>query len=63
MDENGSWRSDEQQIGGIVERCFQGIFSTSHPTNMDEVLASVDNVVTQRYDHPGNQTGKNLGRI
>ena len=47
MDENGSWSSDEQQIGGIAERCFEGIFSTSQPTNVDEVLTSVDSVVTK----------------
>lgn len=56
MNENGSWRSDKQQISGISERYFQGIFSTSQPTNVEEVLTSVDSVVTEEMNQELNRT-------
>ena len=50
MDENWSWRSNKQQINGIAESYFQGIFSTSHLTNVEEVLTSAASVVMEEMN-------------
>ena len=50
MDETGVWRTGEQQIGRITEEYFQKIFSTSCPTNVDEVLTAVDRVVSEEMN-------------
>lgn len=50
MDENGVWRTEEQQIGGIAEEYFQRFFSTSYPTNADEVLTAMDRVVSEKMN-------------
>ena len=50
MDETGVWRTGEQQIGRIAEEYFQKIFSTSCPTNVDEVLTAVNSVVSEEMN-------------
>ena len=47
MDESGVWRTEKQHIGGIAEKYFKRIFTTSRLTNVDEVLDSVDIVVME----------------
>lgn len=44
--DNGVWITEEQNIGRVAKDYFQRNFSTSHPSNMDEVLEAVDKVVT-----------------
>lgn len=55
MDENGSYELDEQQICGIAERYFQGIFFTSHPTKVEKVLTLVDSEVTEEMNQELNR--------
>ena len=47
MDEGGVWRSREENIAGVVERYFTNLFSTSNPNTIDDMLESVEAVVTE----------------
>ena len=47
MDEGGVWRSGEENIAGVVERYFTNLFSTSNPNTIDDMLESVEAVVTE----------------
>lgn len=49
-DEEGVWCTDEDGIVGIADRYFKNIFSTSHLNIVDEVLDSVDSVVTEEMN-------------
>lgn len=46
MDDNRLWITEEPNSRRVAEDYFQRIFSTSHSSNMDEILEVVDKVVT-----------------
>ena len=45
-DNSGMWCKDTGEIAGIAEEYYKSLFTTSNNLNMDDVLASVDRVVT-----------------
>ena len=47
MDEGGVWRSGEENIVGVAKRYFTNLFSTSNPNTIDDMLESVEAVVTE----------------
>jgi len=47
MDEGGVWRTGVENTLEVVERYFTNLFSTSHSNTIDEVLVSVDAVITE----------------
>nr|POE99838.1 hypothetical protein CFP56_61880 [Quercus suber] len=40
-DDNGVWVEDETDMGGVVEKYFQNIFSTSNPSGFDSILNGI----------------------
>ena len=51
MDNMGRWCTSEPDIERVAESFFQNLFTSSNPTNMEEVLDSVDRVVTLDMNH------------
>ena len=45
-DKAGVWQTDENKVAEMVEGYYQRLFTTSNPTHMNEVLNSVECVVT-----------------
>ena len=45
-DKAGVWQTDENKVAEMVEGYYQRLFTTSNPTYMNEVLNSVECVVT-----------------
>ena len=46
-DNSGRWCTDTRAIAGIVEEYYKNLFTASNNLNMDDVLASMDRVVTR----------------
>ena len=40
-DDNGVWVEDETKMGGVVEGYFKNIFSTSNPSEIDNILNGI----------------------
>lgn len=51
MYEGGVWRTGVENTTGVDERYFTNLFSTSHPTTVDEVLELVETIVTEDMNH------------
>ena len=47
MDEGGVWRSGEENIAGVAERYYTNLFSTSNLNTIDDMLESVEAVITE----------------
>ena len=45
-DNSGRWCTDTGEIAGIAKEYYKSLFTASNNLNMDDVLASVDRVVT-----------------
>ena len=46
-DREGEWHTDEEKIATIVEEYYKELFTASNSLDMEEVINSVDNVVTE----------------
>ena len=51
MDDNGRWWTSKPDINRVAESYFQNLFTSSNPTNLEEVLDAVDSVVTLDINH------------
>ena len=43
--ENGEWCEGDDQVAGLFCDYFKGLFSTSNPTHLEDVLATIPRVV------------------
>ena len=51
FDNNGEWWESNIGIATVAEKYFQDLFTTTNPSNMDNVLNAVDRVVTPDKNH------------
>ena len=51
MDDASRWCTSKPNIDKVAESYFQNLFTSSNPTNLEEVLDSVDMVVTRNMNH------------
>lgn len=45
-DEDGVWIEEEAAMGKVIERYFEGIFTSSNPSSFEEILDGVLHIVT-----------------
>ena len=45
IDEDGIWQTEENKVVEMVEAYYRGLFTTSNPTHISEVLNAVEHVV------------------
>ena len=51
MDDASRWCTSELEIDRVAKSYFQNLFTSSNPTNLEEVLDLVDTVVTPDMNH------------
>ena len=51
MDSNGVWQEEEQIIEEIVVDYYKNLFTTSNPTNFNEILEVVETKVSPSMNH------------
>ena len=51
MDSNGVWQEEEQIIEEIVVDYFKNLFTTSSPTNFNDILEAVETKVSPSMNH------------
>ena len=46
-DSDGVWREDEGRMGGIIEKYFRDIYTTSNPSGFDDILSGIHLTISE----------------